>query len=178
MLLGDQRFELATRRRRLAARGLDVVIYAFGCAIGALIATSATRDMDTSSSTAGIGVGLAILLFAWLFLVVLVFVNEFWLVARSGKSLGKAAMSIRVSRADTGDAPGWGRSLGRGAFPLGVLLIPPVAIYVALVLFVGSKVWWAVIVALLATPYVPIIWDPARRGLHDRMASTIVVRAR
>ena len=166
--------------RRSAARVLDLVIDAVGALIGALFVgplTVAMSDVDTSSSTYGLGVGLAVAFFLWIFLVVAVFVNEFWLVARSGKSLGKSAFNIRVARADTGGAPGWAKSLGRGAFPLGVLLIPPVSIFVVFVLLLAPKFSWAVVVALVLMPYVPMIWNPTRRGLQDKMAGTIVVRA-
>ena len=174
VLIGGQRFELAPMGRRLTARVLDLVIIAVGSAIGAAIAAPlAMGDTDSSSSTYGLGLGLAVVGFLGTFLVVSVFINECWLVARSGRSLGKAAMNIQVARTDTGGAPGWGKSSGRVASPFGVLLIP----YVALMSFVGPKFWWALIALLILSIYLPMIWDPARRSLYDRMAGTIVVRA-
>lgn len=176
--IGDQRFEVAPIGRRLTARVLDLVAIAVGSGIGAAIAAPmAAGDRDLDSSTYGLGLGLSFVFLFMLFLAASVFVNEFWLVAKSGRSLGKRATNIQVVKTDTGRPPGWARSLSRGALPFGILLFPPIFVYVLLMLYVDPRFWWVVITVLVLMPYVPMMWDPTRRGLHDRMAGTIVVRA-
>ena len=75
-----------------------------------------------------------------------------------GQTLGKIAVGTRVVAESDGSLPGWRRAAVRWALP-GVLgRLPYVGIWVSL--------------AIMAS----LVWDPRRRGLHDRAAGTIVVR--
>jgi uncharacterized RDD family membrane protein YckC len=72
----------------------------------------------------------------------------------SGQTLGKRALGIRV-RSDTGGRAGYGRAFGRNLIARLIGLIP----------FVGIvDVLWP-------------LWDGRKQCLHDKAASTIVVRA-
>jgi len=75
-----------------------------------------------------------------------------------GQTLGKIAVGTRVVAEDDGSLPGWRRSALRWALPGVVGRLP----------FVGLWVGLAVMASL--------VWDPRRRGLHDRLAGTVVVR--
>lgn len=75
-----------------------------------------------------------------------------------GQTLGKIAVGSRVVVESDGSLPGWRRSFLRWALP-GLL---------ARLSYVGLVLTLAIIVS--------IVIDPLRRGLHDRVAGTIVVR--
>ncbi len=75
-----------------------------------------------------------------------------------GQTLGKIAVGTRVVAEADGSLPGWRRSLLRWALPGVVGRMPYVGLWVSL--------------AVMAS----LVWDPRRRGLHDRLAGTIVVR--
>jgi uncharacterized RDD family membrane protein YckC len=79
--------------------------------------------------------------------------------ARWGRTLGKLIVGVRVVMQNDGRLPGWRESLQRWVLPAIAWFIP----------YVG----WAVSIGLRAT----LVLDPLRRGVHDRMAGTIVVRA-
>jgi len=76
-----------------------------------------------------------------------------------GQTLGKVAVGSRVVTEADGSPPGWRRSAIRWALPGLVGRLP----------YVGVVVSVAVTASLLL--------DPRRRGLHDKAAGTIVVRA-
>ena len=82
-----------------------------------------------------------------------------WPTARWGRTFGKLIVGARVVLQDDGRLPGWRASGQRWFLPAVAWFIP----------YVG----WAVSIGLRAT----LVFDPLRRGLHDRMAGTIVVRA-
>ncbi len=75
-----------------------------------------------------------------------------------GQTLGKIAVGTRVVVDPDGTVPGWRRSAVRWALPGLAGRLPVVGLVVSLVVL-GS-----------------ILWDPRRRGLHDRVAGTIVVK--
>jgi uncharacterized RDD family membrane protein YckC len=75
-----------------------------------------------------------------------------------GQTLGKIAVGTRVVVDPDGTLPGWRRSAVRWALPGLAGRLPVVGLVVSLVVL-GS-----------------ILWDPRRRGLHDRAAGTIVVK--
>ena len=79
--------------------------------------------------------------------------------ARWGRTLGKLIVGVRVVMQRDGRLPGWRASILRWVLPAVALFIPVVG--------------WAVSIGLRAT----LVLDPLRRGVHDRMAGTIVVRA-
>lgn len=84
---------------------------------------------------------------------------EVSMTAVRGQTIGKIAMSIRVVR-EAGDARGigWGPALLR-------VLLPAVGVAFPVLPF------------LVVVPYLWAVGDPQRRGLHDQIARTVVVRA-
>jgi uncharacterized RDD family membrane protein YckC len=77
------------------------------------------------------------------------------LVARSGQTIGKRWMRIRVADAVTGAVPNLDQS-ARRAVPVLIQVIPVIGM---LSLFL----------------YLPALWRPRRQGLHDKLAATVVV---
>ena len=75
-----------------------------------------------------------------------------------GQTLGKIAVGTRVVAEGDGSLPGWRRSVLRWALPGAIGRLP----------YVGLWVGFAIMASL--------VWDPRRRGLHDRLAGTIVIR--
>ena len=75
-----------------------------------------------------------------------------------GQTLGQIAIGTRVVPEEDGSLPGWRRAALRWALPGVAGRLP----------FVGLWVGLAVMASLVV--------DPSRRGLHDRVAGTIVVR--
>ena len=75
-----------------------------------------------------------------------------------GQTLGKIAVGTRVVVEADGMLPGWRRSLVRWALPGLAGRLPVIGLGVSL--------------AIMAS----LVWDPRRRGLHDRMAGTIVIK--
>lgn len=75
-----------------------------------------------------------------------------------GQTLGKIAVGTRVVAEQDGTLPGWRRAALRWAVPGIAGRLP----------YIGLVVSFAVMASLL--------FDPRRRGLHDRLAGTIVVR--
>jgi uncharacterized RDD family membrane protein YckC len=76
-------------------------------------------------------------------------------VARTGQTVGKRWLGIKIVDATTGAVPNLDQA-GRRAAPILIQIIP----------VVGS---------LSPFLYVPALWRPRRQGLHDRLAATIVV---
>ena len=85
------------------------------------------------------------------------FVVELPLTAICGQTVGKMLNGTRVIRVDGGRQPGWLRSSVRWI----VLYIPLLVPIVGLLLFL----------VMIVTP----LFDSRRRGLHDRIAGTLVV---
>lgn len=75
-----------------------------------------------------------------------------------GQTPGKIAVGTRVVVEEDGSRPGWRRAVLRWALPGVAGRLPYVGLWVGL--------------AVMAS----LVWDPRRRGLHDRLAGTIVVR--
>lgn len=82
---------------------------------------------------------------------------EVFAVALTGKTLGKHLLGIRVLDEDTAGLPDLGQA-ARRASPTLLGAVP----------FLGS---------LAFLLYLPILWSPRRKGLHDAIAETVVVRA-
>ena len=78
------------------------------------------------------------------------------LIHLRGQTLGRMALRIKVVDLEDGRPPGWGRSTIRVLVQLGLLL----ALFVPV---------------LAALNYARVLWDPWKRGWHDRAARTIVV---
>jgi uncharacterized RDD family membrane protein YckC len=93
--------------------------------------------------------------------VLLVFGAAYTIVPTAlwGQTAGKLAVGTRVVVDADGSVPGWRRSAVRWAVSEGVARLPYVGLWVSVV-----------VLASLA-------FDSRRRGLHDKAAGTIVVRA-
>ena len=85
-------------------------------------------------------------------------------VAIWGRTLGKLLVGTRVVSLESEDIPDWSGAGRRWILPatVGIVAIaaPPVGLFAS--------------VASIAI-YAPVLWDPLRQGLHDRMAGTVVV---
>jgi uncharacterized RDD family membrane protein YckC len=81
-------------------------------------------------------------------------VYETILIGRSGQTIGKRLLSIKVVRTRAGDKISYGPAFGRAAV---VFVSGAIVPLVALVVFA-----WA-------------LWDPRNQGLHDKAADTIVI---
>jgi len=94
-------------------------------------------------------------------LALLVFGAAYTIVptAMWGQTLGKVAVGTRVVADSDGSLPGWRRSTIRWAVP-GLL---------------GRLPYIGILVSLVVTA--SLVLDARRRGLHDKAADTIVVRA-
>lgn len=83
-----------------------------------------------------------------------------------GRTLGKAAARIQVVDARTEDPPSWLRSGVRWLATGWAWMVP----------LLGSATLVAISVVVVMAIYAPILWDHKGRGLHDRIAGTVVVR--
>ena len=148
--------ELASPGRRLAARIIDIaillvaflIVVAIGVA-GFILGSEAGEDAAGLAVLAGFS-GLLV----WF---VIAFLYEPTMIASRGQTLGKMAMGVMVARAEDGEVPGWGKSLGRWILPNLLNLIP----------FVGG------LLSILV--YISLLWDDRRQGWHDKMGTTVVL---
>lgn len=162
---GDAAPVLASRRARLAAAVLDYVIESL----------AATAVAVAAWALYGFGDGLPLAVLVLIGMSTQVY--RLGAIGRFGQTIGKYLIGIKVIAA-AGQPAGWGRAVIR--------VFSPWTFWVALGLTqrslaegpvlgpVFSSLLWLVGVAYL----LPILWDPYCRGLHDRAAGTIVVRAR
>jgi uncharacterized RDD family membrane protein YckC len=88
-------------------------------------------------------------------------------VAIVGRTVGKLVAATRVVVDGDGRVPGWSRSIARWAVPALPTLLVPYASGGASRLLAFTV--WPIVV------YAQILFDPMRRGLHDRAAGTVVV---
>lgn len=81
------------------------------------------------------------------------------LVAKRGQTLGKMAMGIKVVREDNGLLPEWPPALKRVIIPYAPFML--------------------MLLGWLVSPltYVSVTWDRTRKGWHDQLAGTLVVKA-
>ena len=85
-------------------------------------------------------------------------------VAVWGRTVGKWFVGTRVVDRATGSRPGWAAATARVLLPAAVAVVGEIGGYYRPI----ERLAWIVV-------YVPILWDPLRRGLHDRLAGTLVV---
>lgn len=88
-------------------------------------------------------------------------VYETVLVALWGRTLGKALLGLRVTRFVDGRRPSWTQSAQRIVLPAAAWAVP----VDGAVLLAGGV-------------YLTSVFEPLRRGWHDRYAGTIVLRTR
>lgn len=140
---------LASVGQRFAARLIDTL--GLGVVFLAALVLAGVDFGETGEGLSG----------AWTFGGILLgLLYEVPSTALVGQTLGKAAMRIRIVRAEDGGIPGFSRAGLRYLVPflLGMLPIP--------------------LVALLATSIATLwfIWDPRRQSVPDKAARTLVVR--
>jgi uncharacterized RDD family membrane protein YckC len=92
-------------------------------------------------------------------LLAVVVLYEVLPVALRGATLGKAMLGLRVVRLDTWGRPGLVNATLRALVLFGPLAIPTVGLLVLAAVILPALIW------------------PTRRGLHDVIAGTAVVRA-
>lgn len=144
--------EYATWGRRAGAYLLDTLIIVGVVLVIALVVgiiVGASSDAETGVISAA--------LLGYLLTFVLPFPYfTFFHGDPSGQTPGKRAVGIRVVRDETGASIGYGRALGR---------------YAITVLFA-----WLLFLPLLLD-YLWPLWDDTNQALHDKVVSSIVVRA-
>lgn len=84
--------------------------------------------------------------------IVVVAIIYLWALARSGQTWGRKIVGIKVVRTDDGQAPGWGKAIGRTLFS-----------YISAWVFYLGYLW--------------MLWDDQKQTWHDKVAGTYVVRA-
>jgi uncharacterized RDD family membrane protein YckC len=145
---------LATHGQRFLARLIDTVPLIVVWVIVSVI-------VFASSWTDAGGFGLGRQLLAYLVIFGLYFVYEGIMVSRTGQTLGKMVLKIRVARLADGNAPGnagWQRAA--------VYALPGVlsAICIGVIFWLLNVLWCT--------------WDkPYQQCLHDKAAKTVVVQA-
>jgi uncharacterized RDD family membrane protein YckC len=142
---------------RLATVGQRVVGFVADVALAGTVLLTPTMLLRGAVTTEDLGPELTRLLAA----VGFVFLALYELVPTAlwGRTLGKAIVGTRVVGIGDEKAPGWKRAILRWALPA--------------LAFQVHVVGWAL--ALLVRAALTI--DPLRRGVHDHLAGTIVVRA-
>lgn len=144
--------EYASWGRRAGAYLLDTLIIVGVVLVIALVVGSivgASSDAETGVISAS--------LLGYLLTLVLPFPYfTFFHGDPRGQTPGKRAVGIRVVRDETGDSIGYGRALGR---------------YAITVLFA-----WLLFLPLVLD-YLWPLWDDKSQALHDKVVSSIVVRA-
>ncbi|MFD9573875.1 RDD family protein [Streptomyces sp. NPDC059982] len=154
---------LADFGRRLGARILDLLIVGIPLFLIQLpfgtkryvVDTSKGEDVSEVITKSYNGSGLV-----WTLISIIAYVGyDWWLTKRSGQTLGKKAMGLRVAMLNDGSIPPSNAALTRAA----VLWIPTLVCCFCL---------WplALIVSMLVD-------KPYKQGLHDKVAKTVVVKA-
>ena len=75
-----------------------------------------------------------------------------------GQTIGKIAVHTRVVQRADGSLPTWGNAVLRWALPACASAVPSV----------GGIAWLLI--------HLWLLWDPNVQGLHDKLASTVVIR--
>lgn len=177
-LLSDLRREqpgaakFAPLTARLGAEIANLAPWLFFVVLGLLAVTLFTGLRTTPPSTLD---NLDILLWVWLAACGLVFVFMYiWGVGRYGKTLGKHALKLRVTKTD-GQRVGYMRATLRFIIAYPIMLIYAPAVSHLVPDRIESLCFWCN-VGLLLLSAVLARFHPQRRMLHDLAAGTIVVR--
>ena len=75
-----------------------------------------------------------------------------WQVATRGQTWGRQIVGVKVINERTGEAPGWGKALGRGLFA------------------------WFISAQIFYIGYLWMLWDDKKQTLHDKVAGTHVIK--
>ncbi|MFB7269881.1 RDD family protein [Streptomyces sp. NPDC056244] len=151
---------LAPFGRRLLARIIDALIIFVPLAIlsgffGSWRGRANSSNWDDFANQVNTGTQ-----WLWSVISVIAFVGYDTLMARrTGQTLGKRWMKLRVAMLNNGAVPDTGTSLLRAI----VLWLP--ALLCCLI------IWWAIIILSI------LVSRPYRQGLHDKAARTVVVQA-
>ncbi|MFJ4774815.1 RDD family protein [Streptomyces sp. NPDC088762] len=155
---------LADIGKRLLARIIDWLVVAIPLAVLWVITAFATSwytgdsydEEEMSDAAAAWSFGVFLL---WLLFGVVVWIAYDWYFTRkSGQTLGKKAMGLRVAMLNDGSVPTSSASLGRAL----VLWLPSI--------FCCGFVWWIIAFITIAVD------KPYQQGLHDKAAKTVVVQ--
>ncbi|GAA3002872.1 RDD family protein [Streptosporangium longisporum] len=163
---------LAEWWQRLVARLIDGIIlgiptFIISAVLAAVIITSPSFDSATGTLDAGGGVFLATLLTS-LLAAALYFAYEFFMTTRSGQTVGKMVMGIKIVPVGNVVPPG-GLSSAVALKRAGVFFGPQ---FLSWVPFLN---WIVRIFSLLNVLW--LLWDqPLHQALHDKVADTVVVK--
>ncbi|WP_327414245.1 RDD family protein [Streptomyces sp. NBC_01233] len=99
--------------------------------------------------------------FLWLLIAIVAYIAYDWYFnAKSGRTLGKKAMGLRVAMLNDGRVPPSKSSLGRAC-----------ALWLPCLVPCCGGLWWIVV-------FISILVDkPYQQGLHDKAAKTVVVQS-
>jgi uncharacterized RDD family membrane protein YckC len=147
-----QQSELAGRARRLGAALLDGAAVSIPVAIAAGLVFVTRTTADDADRTRNIAIGAGALVYLIMLIIQMI------LLHRSGQTIGKLALSIKIVRSS-----GERASLGRIVF-LRVL----VGSFIGAIPYLGT---------LYAFIDMLMIFSDSRQCVHDRIADTIVVEA-
>jgi uncharacterized RDD family membrane protein YckC len=141
---------------RLASVGQRVVGFVADVALAGTVLLTPGMLLEGAVTSDDLGPGLSRLLA----LVAFVFLAIYELVPTAlwGRTPGKAIVGTRVVGIGDGQVPGWKRAILRWVLPA--------------LAFQVHVVGWGLAVLLRAL----LVADPLHRGIHDKLAGTIVVR--
>jgi uncharacterized RDD family membrane protein YckC len=141
---------------RLASVGQRVVGFLADLALAGTVLLTPSMLLQGAVTAEDLGPGLSrlVALVAFTFLAL----YELVPTALWGRTPGKAIVGTRVVGIGDGQVPGWRRAILRWALPA--------------LAFQVHVVGWALAILLRAV----LVADPLHRGVHDKLAGTIVVR--
>ncbi|MGR8010280.1 RDD family protein [Streptomyces hypolithicus] len=150
---------LAPTGKRIAARIVDVLIIAIplgllGWLLGMYDSYSGDDWDEISTQMSG---GKALV---WQLITMAVYIGyDTYMTAKTGQTVGKRLMHLRVAMLNSGMVPETGASLMRAV----VLWVPALICCFCL--------WWLIILVMI------LVDKPYKQGLHDKAAKTVVVSA-
>ncbi len=148
--------------RRFGAWFLDgaiLMVVGFVGMIPVILAAGATEYAIGNPTSEFSPVSNGVMLLGALILGLVGAAYHIFMTGKYGRTIGKMALSIRVSRVDNGQVPGFGKAALR-------YLLPLVFSFLSIFGGLGNLIdcLW-------------VIWDPKKQALHDKIAGTVVVRA-
>lgn len=154
-------YELASRSARLGARILELLILlpAFGAIIYSMLRAFETLGGGTPEEVKAKALAGSISIALWIsgiYVLIYTIINTIMLV-RSGQTVGKKLMKIKIVRYETGERVGAGRMIGLR------VLVPW---FIGALDYIGQIFSW---VDML------FIFGKKRQCLHDKIADTVVV---